>query len=113
MDFPTGALASNAAVSRFLRPAPRPTVARFVGSEHEKLGNTTDELHNYTIQEGGFFGDVFQGTGFYVAACQGNDATNADRQCAQQNGITGQTMCGMDYAGLCANVCGGTWAVKG
>jgi outer membrane protein OmpA-like peptidoglycan-associated protein len=33
--------AGNAAVSRFLRPAPRPTVARFVGSEHEKLGNTT------------------------------------------------------------------------
>src|SRR3954452_7452802 len=33
--------AGNAAVSRFLRPAPRPIVARFVGSEHEKLGNTT------------------------------------------------------------------------
>jgi outer membrane protein OmpA-like peptidoglycan-associated protein len=31
----------NAAVSRALRPSPRRTLARFVGKEHEALGNTT------------------------------------------------------------------------
>jgi hypothetical protein len=60
----------------------------------------------YTIQEGAFFGDVFQGAGFYVAACQGVDTTNADRQCAQPNGITGQTPCGLDFVGACADACG-------
>jgi hypothetical protein len=70
------------------------------------LASTPDELTNYTIQEGGFFGNIFAGKDYYVAACQGNDTANADRQCAQLGDIPNQkTKCGIDYAGMCADVC--------
>ncbi|HEY4240546.1 MAG TPA: hypothetical protein VGM88_12060 [Kofleriaceae bacterium] len=71
-----------------------------------QLVSTSEELSSYTIQEGGFFGNIFAGKDYYVAACQGTDASNADRQCAQLgDGINLKTKCGIDYAGMCADVC--------
>lgn len=68
------------------------------------LNVTATEASQYVIEEGAFFGNVFQGAGFYVAACDGSGTAPANRRCAQPNGLT-TTECGFTYAGMCSDIC--------
>ena len=76
------------------------------------LSVTPAESTAYLKQEGGFFGNIFQGPGFHLAACKGSLAVApANRRCAQPtNTLQNVTECGFSYAGACAAVCtGGTY----
>jgi hypothetical protein len=67
---------------------------------------------NYPVQEGAFFGNVFQGTDFYVAACKGTgNPTATGRDCAKSSINPGYTQCDYHYAGACSSVCSGSGGV--
>jgi hypothetical protein len=69
------------------------------------LNVTGSEATQYAKQEGAFFGNIFQGPAFHVAACKGSATPTATRRCAQPTGVGGATECGFSYAGLCSDVC--------
>lgn len=79
------------------------------------LSSTSDELANYRIEEGAFWGNAFVDLGsIQEYACNGIDQAANDtygdlplRQCAQWDGVTGSdlTPCGFHYAGLCTAAC--------
>jgi hypothetical protein len=71
------------------------------------------ESTNYPVQEGAFFGNVFQGTDFYVAACKGTgNPTATGRDCAKSDPLNPtQTQCQYTYAGTCATACSFTSGV--
>lgn len=76
---------------------------------------TIDELQDFGIEEGAFWGNVFVNLGSIAGyACNGVDQAADDtygdlpyRECAEWNGVPGSnlTPCGMNYAGLCSSVC--------
>ena len=68
---------------------------------------SSTEATSYLKQEGGFFGNIFQGPSFHLAACKGSLAVApANRRCAQPtNTLQNVTECGFSYAGSCASVC--------
>jgi hypothetical protein len=76
---------------------------------------TITEVADYKIEEGAFWGNVFNNLGSITGyACNGvhqaaND-TYGDlpvRECAEWDGVTGSNLspCGFHYAGLCSAVC--------
>ena len=70
------------------------------------LAVTSTESTTYVKQEGAFFGNIFQGANFYLAACKGSLAiAPTNRRCAQPTGIGTQTECGFNDAGLCSDMC--------
>jgi len=79
------------------------------------LSSTADELANYRIEEGAFWGNSFVDQGsLQQYACNGVDQAANDtygdlplRQCAQWDGVAGSnlTPCGFHYAGLCSTAC--------
>ena len=69
------------------------------------LNVTGTEASQYIKLEGGFFGNIFQGTSFYLGACKGTATAPANRRCAQPTGLDINTECGFSYAGPCADVC--------
>lgn len=76
---------------------------------------TSQELTDYQIEEGAFWGNVFINRGSLVGnACNGIQQSQNDtygdlplRECAEWNGVLGQqlTPCGFNYAGLCTSAC--------
>jgi hypothetical protein len=72
------------------------------------------ESRDYKIQEGAFWGNVFQGPSFYAAACNGvqqaaNDTYGdlPNRECAEPDPTNEiGTPCGYEFAGTCTSVCG-------
>jgi hypothetical protein len=69
-----------------------------------QLTCTSPELTGYTLQEGAYFGNVFDSTGLYV--CKGTGtSTLSGRNCTYANTIGARTACGFIYTGLCSNVC--------
>jgi hypothetical protein len=84
------------------------------------LATTSEELTQYQIEEGAFWGNVFVNLGSIGGySCSGLDQalddTYADlphRQCAQSNGVadSNASPCGMSYSGLCSSVCSTTTA---
>jgi hypothetical protein len=79
------------------------------------LGTTMAELADYEIEEGAFWGNAFVDLGSLATySCNGVDQAADDtygdlplRECAEWDGVTGSNLssCGMNYAGLCSNVC--------
>ena len=75
---------------------------------------SNDELLNYNVEEGAFYGTIFDGRGNETHACNGVDQvrdgdTFGDlplRQCAQPDpNNPGYTLCGFLFDGNCADVC--------
>lgn len=81
--------------------------------EHAGLAVDEGEAESYTVQEGGFYGNVFTGDNKPIEwfACRGRDqaANTTDegaldlRDCAEPDGNTGLTKCGFTYAGDCGD----------
>ena len=79
------------------------------------LDATPEELADYRIEEGAFWGNAFVDLGPLAAhACDGVDQAADDsygdlplRQCAQWDGVAGsnRSPCGFHYAGLCRDAC--------
>jgi hypothetical protein len=80
---------------------------------NDSLAVIGDELLLYAAEEGAFYGNVFDNTtagsddewlALSTNACAGanNDVAHAQaRDCATQNGTSGLTYCGFNYAGDC------------
>ncbi len=76
---------------------------------------TSQELTDYQIEEGAFWGNVFTNRGLLVGnACNGIQQSQNDtygdlplRECAEWDGVLGSglTPCGFNFAGLCTSVC--------
>jgi hypothetical protein len=70
------------------------------------LNTTPAEVSGYTMDEGGFYGDLFDPNGPTEYACQSHETWNASAQSAQNrqcavstDGVT--TKCGFTYTGVC------------
>jgi hypothetical protein len=68
------------------------------------LAVSRPDLANYTLQEGAFFGAIFDGFARYYGTCKGTGTAPWQRQCAQP-GPSGTGNCGLDYTGLCSQAC--------
>ncbi|MBA3542156.1 MAG: hypothetical protein H0T79_21255 [Deltaproteobacteria bacterium] len=84
---------------------------------HGGFSMATGEASTYYLEEGGFWGNIFNNSGPVKGyACNGvdqlaNDTTGQlpNRECAED--IGGTTPCGFEYAGPCVKVC--TWNAAG
>ncbi|MDQ3368876.1 MAG: hypothetical protein M3680_25915 [Myxococcota bacterium] len=85
---------------------------------HNALTVTAAEANEYYLEEGSFYGDIFTPAGEdpVFLACRGSDlvageldSTFALRQCTQPTAEGSTTLCGMTYAGDCADH-GSAWA---
>jgi hypothetical protein len=66
---------------------------------------TSQELSQYQLQEGAFFGNMFAG-GEGIAACKGSgNSASSGRVCAKPDASGSVTQCGYAYAGTCATKC--------
>jgi len=75
---------------------------------HGALEVTDEERAEYNLEEGAFYGDIFTDPQQFYA-CRGASLYTGDmsfgdegRACAQPDGTTGKTLCGMTFAGNCA-----------
>jgi hypothetical protein len=79
------------------------------------LATTSQELTDYKVEEGAFWGNLFTNLGsIHGYSCLGVDQAITDsygelpyRNCAQWDGVSGSNAspCGMSYAGLCRTAC--------
>jgi hypothetical protein len=79
------------------------------------LSTTGQEVTDYGVEEGAFWGNVFTNLGsVHGYSCLGVDQAASEtygelpyRNCAQWDGVSGSNAspCGMSYAGLCRNAC--------
>jgi hypothetical protein len=78
------------------------------------LATTPDEAANYNVEEGAFYGNLFDSRGSLMYACNGVDQVRdgdtygdlPQRQCAQPDpNNPGYTLCGFVFAGNCADIC--------
>jgi hypothetical protein len=79
------------------------------------LTTTSQELSEYRVEEGAFWGNVFVNLGsVHGYSCLGVDQSVTDsygelpyRNCAQWDGVSGSNSspCGMSYTGLCRTSC--------
>ncbi|MBA3819914.1 MAG: hypothetical protein H0X17_13545 [Deltaproteobacteria bacterium] len=85
---------------------------------HNALSVTAEEANEYYLEEGSFYGDIFtpEGEDPVFLACRGSDLVDGEfdgtfalRQCSQPTAEGSTTLCGMTYAGDCADH-GSAWA---
>ena len=72
------------------------------------FSTTSDELTNYTLEEGAFWGNVFTNLGTVGGTtCVGVDklATPDQGQLTNRHCAEDSTQCGMTWAGHCADIC--------
>ncbi|HUJ58068.1 MAG TPA: hypothetical protein VLX92_06235 [Kofleriaceae bacterium] len=80
------------------------------GANHA-LVVSRSEAQAYSVQEGAFYGDMFDGPGHLVwIACEGDGQRDGvsgelvDRECARPDPANpGKTLCGFTYAGWCSD----------
>jgi hypothetical protein len=96
-----------ARVNRFGVP-----VSISIRGDHSALAVTATEAHDYTVEEGAFYGNVFRAVEAPIIwnACRGRDQAAGDsgtldlRDCAEPDPANpGLTLCGFKYAGDCAD----------
>ncbi len=78
------------------------------------LATTSQELQNYILEEGAFYGDVLGGpSNLAIHTCMGSDAASQPntgdldfRRCTEgASGVGQETLCSFIYDGLCSSVC--------
>src|SRR5262245_28842594 len=102
---------------------------------HPALAATSAEFENYTLEEGGFYGNIFARNAIDWNACQGADQYDwlnggepldgvedpgddfggslYTRDCAEPSAANdGTTVCGFNYAGLCGNFASSDYSCK-
>jgi hypothetical protein len=88
-----------------------------ISAQGDEIGleTTTEEVADYQVEEGAFWGNAFVDLGSITGyACNGVDQAADDsygdlptRECAEWDGVTDSnlTPCGLHYAGLCGSAC--------
>jgi hypothetical protein len=85
---------------------------------HAALDVTTEEMNEYSLEEGAFYGDIFTSDGEdpVFLSCRGSDLHSGEfddtftlRQCSQPTAEGSTTLCGMTFAGDCGDF-GSDWA---
>lgn len=83
-----------------------------------RLRPSSDEAAIFVVEEGAFYGDLFEPGAFSLSACRGRGWTSlpivgalTDRVCALPDpSNAGFTLCGFRFTGDCADVCAGQTA---